>query len=218
MATPASPRPAPRTAWAGDSPHRGAARERLLQAAGRCVVRDGLQATSLSSVAAEAGVSRPTVYRYFADRHALLRATAHEASRSLSRDLAEYLRAFRDPARMVVEAHLFVRRELPQRPLLEAFWRSAALDAALLADVTRADAVRIAREALDRLVRAAGWSEAEATERIEWMLRVLLTFMVAPGPPRSEDALRDLLNRYLVPSLGVAKAAAETSGKGRGEA
>lgn len=199
----ATPTPTPRTAWAGDPPLRRAARERLVEAAGRCVVRDGLQATSLSSVAAEAGVSRPTVYRYFADRHALLLATVLEASRGLSRDLDAYLGAFRDPPRMAVEAYLYVLRELPRRPLLQAMWRSTELDAALLSEFTRPDTVAIARQALDRLVRAAGWSEAEAAERIEWMLRVLLSLLVAPGPSRSEDALRDLLNRYLVPSLTI---------------
>ena len=124
--------PSPATArcsWAGDPPLRRAARERLVEAAGRCIVRDGLQATSLSSVAAEAGVSRPTVYRYFADRHALLLATVLEASRDLSRDLDAYLGAFREPERLAVEAYLFVLRELPRRPLLQTMWRSTALDA-----------------------------------------------------------------------------------------
>jgi len=206
-----SPRSRSRS-WAGDPPLRRAARQRLLDAAGRCVVRDGLQATSLSSVAAEAGVSRPTVYRYFEDRHALLLATGLAASRSLSRDLAAFLRAFHDPARMAVEATLYALRELPRRPLLDALWRSTALDAALLADFTGPEAVAIAQEALEPLVRAARWDEAEAAERVEWMLRVLLSLVVAPGPARSEDALRDLLNRHLVPSLAIANGRGEGGG------
>src|SRR5215470_2800500 len=66
--------PRPRLAWAGRPPQPAAARERLLDAASRCVARDGLAVTGIASVADEAGVSRPTVYRYFADRDALVEA------------------------------------------------------------------------------------------------------------------------------------------------
>jgi AcrR family transcriptional regulator len=40
-------------------------RERLLEAAYRCVARDGMGRTTIEDIAREAGVSRPTVYRYF---------------------------------------------------------------------------------------------------------------------------------------------------------
>ena len=73
----------PRESWAGDSPLRSAARQRLLEATARCVVRDGLDGTGISAVASEAGVSRPTVYRYFEDRHALILATLLHAGGSL---------------------------------------------------------------------------------------------------------------------------------------
>jgi AcrR family transcriptional regulator len=203
MATPTASRaPESRESWAGDPPLRGAARRRLIEAAARCAVRDGFAATSLSSVAAEAGVSRPTVYRYFADRHALLRATMLHAAGSLGDDLSRHLRAFRrDPRRMAVEAMLYVLGELPRNPLLAAMWGSTALDSALLADFTGAEVVAMARDALAELVEAAGWSDAEADEAVEWMLRVLLSLLVAPGPERSEAALRDLLERRMLPAL-----------------
>ena len=48
--------------------------ERILCAAEACVRRWGLRRVSMSDVAAEAGVSRGSVYRYFADRDALVQA------------------------------------------------------------------------------------------------------------------------------------------------
>jgi AcrR family transcriptional regulator len=191
-----------RESWAGDPPQRRAARRRLIEAAARCVERDGLPATSLSSVAAEAGVSRPTVYRYFADRHALLLATSLAAGRALGDELALHLRAFRDePRRMPVEAMLFVLGEVPRSPLLTAMWSSTVLDAALLADFTRPDALAMARDALDELVKRAGWSDAQADEGLEWMMRVLLSLLLSPEPKRSEPELRALLERRLLPAL-----------------
>jgi AcrR family transcriptional regulator len=48
------------------------ARERILAAAERCIDRYGFRKTTLDDIASEAGLVRPTVYRYFADRDDLL--------------------------------------------------------------------------------------------------------------------------------------------------
>jgi AcrR family transcriptional regulator len=47
-------------------------REQIVKAARACFLRFGTEKTSMSDVAHEAGVSRGTVYRYFADRAALI--------------------------------------------------------------------------------------------------------------------------------------------------
>jgi len=48
------------------------ARERILAAAERCIDRHGIRKTTMDDVAREVGLSRPSVYRYFADRDDLL--------------------------------------------------------------------------------------------------------------------------------------------------
>ncbi len=48
------------------------ARERILAAAQRCVDRHGIRKTTIGDIASESGLSRPSVYRYFADRDDLL--------------------------------------------------------------------------------------------------------------------------------------------------
>jgi len=48
------------------------ARRRLLDAAGRCIVRRGNAQIRMAEVADEAGVSRSTVYRYFPGRDEVL--------------------------------------------------------------------------------------------------------------------------------------------------
>jgi AcrR family transcriptional regulator len=48
------------------------ARERILAAAERCIDRHGIRKTTMDDIASEAGLSRPSVYRYFADRDDLL--------------------------------------------------------------------------------------------------------------------------------------------------
>src|SRR6185312_13018765 len=48
------------------------ARERILAAAERCIDRHGIRKTTMDDIATEVGLSRPSVYRYFADRDDLL--------------------------------------------------------------------------------------------------------------------------------------------------
>jgi AcrR family transcriptional regulator len=69
------------------------ARERILAAAERCIDRHGIRKTTMDDVACEIGLSRPSVYRYFADRDDLLvelitrhaRALQERALKSASR-------------------------------------------------------------------------------------------------------------------------------------
>jgi AcrR family transcriptional regulator len=69
------------------------ARERILAAAERCIDRHGIRKTTMDDVACEVGLSRPSVYRYFADRDDLLielitrhaRALIERARKSISR-------------------------------------------------------------------------------------------------------------------------------------
>jgi AcrR family transcriptional regulator len=72
------------------------ARERILAAAERCIDRHGIRKTTMDDVANEVGLSRPSVYRYFADRDDLLielitrhaRALLVRARKSISRQIS----------------------------------------------------------------------------------------------------------------------------------
>jgi AcrR family transcriptional regulator len=55
-----------------ETPSTDEARERILAAAERCIDRHGVRKTTVDDVASEVGLSRPSVYRYFADRDDLL--------------------------------------------------------------------------------------------------------------------------------------------------
>lgn len=204
MSTPSTAEARPsREAWAGESPLREAARERLLDATARCIVRDGLPATAIASVAAEAGVSRPTVYRYFRDRHALVLEALLREGRALAAEVAAHVEPCDDAATAAVEALLFVLERVPREPLLAEIWTSTLLDASMLGEFTKPASVAIARSALGRVELLAGWSDAEADEAVELALRFLFTLLIAPGPSRSEDELRAFVRRRLVPALGL---------------
>jgi AcrR family transcriptional regulator len=66
----------------------------ILRAAERCIQRHGIRKTTMDDIARDAHISRPSVYRYFADREELLLALLSEHSRALTerarRFIAQY--------------------------------------------------------------------------------------------------------------------------------
>lgn len=86
--------------------------ERILDAAERCMARYGLRRVSMADVAAEAGVSRGSVYRYFADRDALVDAVLERtADRFVAASEPDLDRA-PDLAGQVAAALLFIVRQV----------------------------------------------------------------------------------------------------------
>jgi AcrR family transcriptional regulator len=72
----------------------GDVRSTILRAAERCIQRHGIRKTTMDDIARDAHISRPSVYRYFADREELLLALLSEHSRALTerarRFIAQY--------------------------------------------------------------------------------------------------------------------------------
>lgn len=95
-------------------------RERLLEAAYRCVARDGLAKTSMEDVAIEAELSRATVYRHFPQgRDQLVREViAWESSRFFER-LARAVASQVELADLLEEALVFAHRAVGEHAVLQ---------------------------------------------------------------------------------------------------
>lgn len=189
--------------WAGDPPHTDAARGRLVDAAARCIAADGLRSVSVAGVATEAGVSRPTVYRYFADRDELIGATLTIAADGLRGKILERIEPLPSAAEMIVEAVVLAVREIPTDPVLAAMWDSGAADPTVIEQFTRPIGLTWARDALAPAIAAANWSDGETDEAMEVLLRVALSFLVSPAPLRSDAEMRALLHRRVIPGLDL---------------
>jgi AcrR family transcriptional regulator len=192
-----------RDAWDGDPPQRTAARERLLEVAAQCIARDGIAGTGVAHVAIEAGVSRPTVYRYFKDREELIRSVLLQAGLRLANQVQEQIRSFTQPSEQVVEATLFTLQAIRDNPVLRQVWQPAMFDANVLHGFTQPPSIAFTRVAFAEVIKSSGWSEEEAAEAMELTLRFILSLLAAPEPARSEQELRGFLKRRLVPALGL---------------
>jgi AcrR family transcriptional regulator len=176
----------------------------LVDAAARCIARDGLSAASVAAVAAEAGVSRQTVYRYFAGRDDLASGAILAAAEELRSNVCSRLDALTDPADMIVEALVLGLDAVSNDPVLRAIRDSAALDGFIARQFTGPAGIAWTHETLAPAIKAAGWKEADADAGLELILRIFLSLIVSPLPARGPEEIRTFLYRYLVPGLGLA--------------
>src|SRR5207248_4086152 len=108
---------AKRRGWAGSPPKDDQdAGSCIVEAAARCVDRVGPTAFSLSEVANELGVSRPTLYRYFPSTDELLSAVGQYVMQEFSDQLRARLNAITDPVDWIVEGLALPIDWLPSRP------------------------------------------------------------------------------------------------------
>ncbi|MCW2778252.1 MAG: TetR family transcriptional regulator [Frankiales bacterium] len=97
-------------------PGASARREELLGAAARIVQRDGVQ-SSMAAIAAEAGITKPVLYRHFGDKGGLYAALAERVTDRLMAGLQAALATGRTPQERVlltVDAYLAMIEAEPQ--------------------------------------------------------------------------------------------------------
>ena len=194
-----------RHGWRGDPPRSETeARKRIVGAAMRCVDRYGPAKTGLSDVAAELGVTRQTVYRYFASTDDLLAAVARSAADSYLDRLARHLAQVTDPVDVVVEALAFTIERLPEERYLSVLL-TPGRSGRFFAGVTSPEAIAFAHSLLERTAvdwEKAGYGRAELDELGEFALRMLQSLVLDPGTPRrSGSALRSFLRRWAGPAI-----------------
>lgn len=66
--------------------------EQILSAARRLILRQGLRATSMEAIAAEARVAKPTLYKYYGDKNAVFEAIVSELMVELHEGFVQALR------------------------------------------------------------------------------------------------------------------------------
>jgi len=196
-----------RHGWAGSPPaDESEARGRIIEAAMRCVDRDGPEKFALRGVALELGVIRQTIYRYYASTDELFAAVAEAAAEGFVEDLTQHLRHIARPADWVVEALASAIEWLPARRYLTLLL-AAGRPEPFVHGVTSPTSMEIGRELFKRSHldwAAVGYDECRLDELIELMLRLLQSMTIDPPSPRRTGLeLRDYLRRWIAPAVAA---------------
>jgi AcrR family transcriptional regulator len=194
--------------WSGSPPATDAeARARLITAALACAATKGLRKTTLADIAKAAGVTRPTVYTHYPDRHAVFHAAFIEATARLAVGARDAMLAKDTAGERAIEAVAFFVLELPKDPCLKLTLTDEGLgeftSQAFLAEDL---ALRQAGFILTPMYDLAPELKRHAAEVTEVVVRFALSLLTVPGPTsRTPRQLRAFLRRRLLPAIGLAQ-------------
>ncbi len=159
---------------------------RIVDAAERCIRRWGIRRVSMNDVAREAGVSRGSVYRYFADREALVQAVLERSSVRRIETAVPGIRRRRTLAAQVAEAAVFIRSHLDDE---------LSLGLRVHPDEAELATLRLARaeQTLERWIefwvpyleaareRGEVRGNLDVRPAAEWIMRVLVSLVTMPS-------------------------------------
>ena len=189
-----------RRGWDGDPPVTDEdASQRIVATAVTLIAESGSD-VSIAEVAESLGIIRQTVYRYFPTAEALMHAAAVASVDGFLDRLAEAVHGISDPAEAMTEGVLFVLDEVRRTPhlgiLLSEPYRNTHTPS-LASDEAQAFGMRMITR-FDVDWEKYGYDHAALRELVEFTLRTMLSFFVAPNEPsRSPEELRRFVKRWL---------------------
>lgn len=193
--------------WGAAAPSdRGSARDRLLDAAERCLERCGVVGTTMEDIGRTAGVSRATVYRYFPSREAVMSGVILRAAERYLDRISPRIAAHADLGSALVDfVEHTVEAACREEIIGLLFGSDEELAGVGLAAGTSTSLFEIVTEFL-RPVFTRHWSHVEpgvsVDDAAEWIVRTILSLLTVRGPRvRSRDGLRAFLSRFLLPAI-----------------
>lgn len=195
----------------------------VLNAAKACYLRLGVAKTTAADIAAEAGISRATVYRRFPSHEDIFIAVLARDSLEMGDACSARLKGIEDPTDYVVEGMLIVLDEIPRRPLHAHLFREEAspwvISQTMPAEKLHSICGAMLGDIPGLRLLPANQSHREIEFLSEWILRVLISYAMVPSQlARNRDEMRQLLRAMLGPTITAilgAVPATKATGKSR---
>lgn len=189
-----------------DEPPRSAT-DRILDAAARRFADVGIDATTMSSIAREADLSREWLYRHFPNRDAIVVAVVQRTLRRFIDGLAVRAAQHADVVDALTETFVYCVEFLRDQAVLEGIIdrdvRLAPADVRAHAGAVVGVAVRTCA---DYLVDLGGFDRSRATVIAETLTRLVGSTVIAPSADldlHDGKVLRDYASRVVPAIIGV---------------
>ncbi|GAC68509.1 TetR/AcrR family transcriptional regulator [Gordonia soli] len=186
------------------------ARKQIMVAAERVFQRYGVSKTTMDDIGREAGVSRPTVYRYFGDRDSLISALIERRSRMLFVKARKFLLEQETFADQLVEGLIFLVERGRKDPLVRILVSPEHMQMAEPLVGSSGLAARLTAEMwepiIDRAIeRGEIRRDLDKQKMAEWI--ALVQFILVgrldfdrPDDPAHREMLRDFVLPAFLPS------------------
>lgn len=178
--------------------------QKIIDAAIRCVKQWGIEKTNLNDIAKEAGVTRPTVYSYFPNRHDVIRSALLQSGYAFAARILAYMNKFSNTKDRLIETLLFALEELPKEPYLTLITQtdfSSQINEDALSD---AEGQVICLGLFKEIFKFDLPSDTDLIEITEFTTRLMLSLLMIKGPiVRTTEEQRAFLERRLLPAIGI---------------
>ncbi|MUL84916.1 MULTISPECIES: TetR/AcrR family transcriptional regulator [unclassified Mycolicibacterium] len=177
------------------------AADHILDAADALFTRQNAATVGMHEIAAAAGCSRATLYRYFENREALYTAYVHRESRRLYEEVSEQVAAVTDPAQRLIEGVITALNAVRESPALSS-WFATAQPPIGGEMAEQSEVIRALVEGFVRSLAAGGagdttQAEDEVGRRARWLVRVMVSLLVFPGGDEADE--RTMLAEFVAP-------------------
>ncbi len=193
-------------AGSSSTPTEVSTRDRLLDAAERCLRRSGIRRTTVSEVAQEAGVSRAWLYRHFPDKASLVVAAVARTDERFWAEAHARVSAADGLAARVAAAVRLAREQQPTALALRLQDDEPAEFAAMVGTGLAEMVPGLARFWHPYLeeARAAGEVRADldVARAAEWVVRIVVSLVTVPGGAGDPASTSAFLDDFLIAGLG----------------
>jgi AcrR family transcriptional regulator len=176
------------------------AAERILDAAGNLFAKQAPASVGMHEIAAAAGCSRATLYRYFENRQALHTAFVHREAHAVHRQVVERLSGIHDPRERLVAGFLASLSIVRNSPALQSWF--APGDSPIGVEIAEQSDVVKAMSAAFVISLGASDDPKAIVRKARWLVRVLTSLLIFPG--RDPDDERAMIEEFLVPIVAPA--------------
>ncbi|OBB83436.1 TetR/AcrR family transcriptional regulator [Mycolicibacterium peregrinum] len=173
------------------------AADHILDAADSLFTQQNAATVGMHEIAAAAGCSRATLYRYFENREALYTAYVHREARRLYEEVSEQVATVTDPAQRLIEGVITALRAVRVSPALSSWFATAQPpiggEMAEHSEVIRALVEGFVRS----LAGETGQRDDVVGRRARWLVRVMVSLLVFPGVDEADE--RTMLAEFVAP-------------------
>ncbi|MEV0674057.1 TetR/AcrR family transcriptional regulator [Mycobacterium sp. NPDC050441] len=175
------------------------AADHILDAADSLFTRQDAATVGMHEIAAAAGCSRATVYRYFENRDALYTAYVHREARRLYEEVSEQVAAVTDPAQRLIEGVVTALNAVRDSPALSSWFATAQRPIG----GEMAEHSEVISALVEGFVRSLAGNTAQADDQVgrqaRWLVRVMVSLLVFPGGNEADE--RTMLAEFVAPLL-----------------
>ena len=191
-----------RVAWGTLGPPRDP-RARIIEAASDCLTKFGVERTSLTAIANQAGVSRQTIYKYFPTKEEIVIEAVRQEAAEASERIMAVAQQHSTAAGFVVELCVAAHFEFTHNPAIWPFFTE--LDRVDIRErLLDSETIDMVKHFLEPILSYLPEKAPYLNEMTETFLRFHLSLLTYDSTvTQTQSALRGYLHRVLVPALGL---------------